>query len=149
MTIPTETNPPAAAADAAPLALAVVTAAALIELAIQDSLAPIETLGRALARIAAAAPSPALAPELAACVESLQFHDRMTQQLIQARDLLAGAAGEPAPAAEPRDWPALRERLRAHFTTDSHHMLLNLLMPARDRHGHARLHADEGGVELF
>ncbi len=147
MTIPTETNPPSA--EATPLSLAVATAAALIELAIQDSLAPIEALGRAIARIAAAAPSPALAPELAACVESLQFHDRMTQQLIQARDLLAGAAGEPAPPAEPRDWPALRERLRAHFTTDSHRMLLNLLLPAGDRHGHARLHADENGVELF
>jgi hypothetical protein len=151
MTIPTETKPPAtlSAAGATQLTQAVVTAAALIELAIQDSLAPIETLGRAIARIAAAAPAPALAPELAACVESLQFHDRMTQQLTQVRDLLAGAAGEAAPPDEPRDWPALRERLREHFTTDSHRMLFNLLMPADDRHEHARLHAGEGGVELF
>jgi hypothetical protein len=147
MTIPTDTNPPASAAGAAQLAQAVVAAAALIELAIQDSLAPIEALGRAIARIAALAPD--LAPELAACIESLQFHDRMTQQLTQVRDLLAGACGRSAPPQEQRDWPALRERLRIHFTTDSHRMPFNLTMPTGARHGHGRPHAEEGGVELF
>ena len=147
MAIPTDAHPPASAADAPQLAPAVVAAAALIELAIQDSLAPIEALGRAIARIAALAPD--LAPELAACIESLQFHDRMTQQLTQVRDLLAGACGRSAPPQEQRDWPALRERLRIHFTTDSHRMPFNLTMPTGARHGHGRPHAEEGGVELF
>ncbi len=147
MSIPTDTHPPARAADAPQLTPAIVAAAALIELAIQDSLAPIEALGRAIARIAALAPD--LAPELAACIESLQFHDRMTQQLTQVRDLLAGACGRSAPPQEQRDWPALRERLRIHFTTDSHRMPFNLTMPTGARHGHGRPHAEEGGVELF
>ncbi len=115
MTIPTPTNPPptTSATGAAALTQTLITAAALIELAIQDSLAPIESLGRAIARIAAAAPAPALAPELATCIESLQFHDRMTQQLTQVRALLVSATGEAPPPGEPRDWPAVPERLPA------------------------------------
>ena len=151
MTIPTDTNPPASAAGAAQLAQAVVAAAALIELAISESQRPVETLGQALTRIAGAVtggkrPS---AHDVAACIEGLQFHDRMTQQLTQVRDLLAGACGRSAPPQEQRDWPALRERLRIHFTTDSHRMPFNLTMPTGARHGHGRPHAEEGGVELF
>jgi len=145
MPIPPETDPP----EAAQLAQAVRIATALIELALQDSLAPIATLARALARIAAAAPPPALAAELAACIESLQFHDRMTQQLTAVRALLAGAVGDPARAHEPRDWPALRARLHTHVTTDSQRMLFNLPRPAGEEPGPARAHAADDGVELF
>jgi hypothetical protein len=34
----------------------------------------------------------AFARDLAVCIESLQFHDRLMQQLAQARDILTGAA---------------------------------------------------------
>jgi hypothetical protein len=37
----------------------------------------------------------AFARDLAVCIESLQFHDRLMQQLTQARDLLTGLAAQP------------------------------------------------------
>jgi hypothetical protein len=40
----------------------------------------------------------AFARELAVCIESLQFHDRLMQQLTQARDLLTGLGTQPLPA---------------------------------------------------
>ena len=127
------------------------TAAALIELAISESQRPVETLGQALTRIAGAVtggkrPS---AHDVAACIEGLQFHDRMTQQLTQVRDLLAHAAAEEALREDPPGWPALRETLRARFTSESHRMLFNLLMPGEAARGHVPLHVDEGSVELF
>jgi hypothetical protein len=41
------------------------------------------------------------ARELAVCIESLQFHDRLMQQLTQARDLLTGSGPEPLLATVP------------------------------------------------
>jgi hypothetical protein len=38
----------------------------------------------------------AFARDIAVCIESLQFHDRLMQQLVQARDLLAGASTDEA-----------------------------------------------------
>ncbi len=127
------------------------TSAALIELAISESQRPVETLAEALGRIstATAAGERPLAADVAACIESLQFHDRMIQQLTHVRDLLAGlAVAEPA-RQDPRGWPALREALRARFTSESHRLLFNLLMPDEAGHGHIQLRADEGSVELF
>ena len=136
--------------DAVELARAAATAAALLDLAIHESLASVETLGLALARIAAASgPAAPLCTELAVCIESLQFHDRMVQQLTQVRDLLAGAAAVHPLTADPCNWPALRERLRSHFTSESHRMLFNLLMPGEAAGAPVRLHAEEGSVELF
>jgi hypothetical protein len=37
----------------------------------------------------------AFARDLAVCIESLQFHDRLMQQLTQARDLLTGLGAKP------------------------------------------------------
>jgi hypothetical protein len=37
----------------------------------------------------------AFARDLAICIESLQFHDRLMQQLTQARDLLTGLGTQP------------------------------------------------------
>jgi hypothetical protein len=37
----------------------------------------------------------AFARDIAVCIESLQFHDRLMQQLRQARDLLTGAGVKP------------------------------------------------------
>jgi hypothetical protein len=136
------------------------TASALIELALSESQAPVAALGAALARIAhaAAAGGPPPDEDVTACIESLQFHDRLTQQLTQVRDLLASlavsseapAAATPRTCADAQVWPVLLENLRARFTSESHRILFNLLMS--DEHGRSRataLHASEGSVELF
>lgn len=127
------------------------TAAALIELAISESQPSVATLAESLTRISAAATAGERphAADVAACIESLQFHDRMIQELTHVRDLLAHvAAGEPA-RGDPRSWPALREALRSRFTSESHRLLFNLLMPDETAHEHIQLRADEGSVELF
>jgi hypothetical protein len=137
------------------LACAAATAASLIELALRESQRPVAELGEALSRVSGAAAVGArpAARDLEACVESLQFHDRMAQQLSQVRDLLAAvaAAGTTDAASGGRQsWPVLMENLRARFTSESHRILFNLLMPDADGHSHvASLHAAEGSVELF
>jgi hypothetical protein len=137
------------------LACAAATAASLIELALSESQRPVTELGEALSRVSAAvlAGSTPAARDLEACVECLQFHDRMVQQLSQVRDLLAAvaAAGSAGPIPGGRQsWPVLMENLRARFTSESHRILFNLLMPDEEGHSHApSLHASEGSVELF
>jgi len=137
------------------LACAAATAAALIELALSESQRPVAALGEALSRVSAAASagSPPAARDLEACVECLQFHDRMQQQLAQVRDLLAAVAATGSAAAAPggrQSWPVLMENLRARFTSESHRILFNLLMPDSDGQSHVpSLHASEGSVELF
>jgi hypothetical protein len=141
--------------SACDLACGAATAAALIELAISESQRPIVELGEALSRISetVSAGAPPAAGDLGACIESLQFHDRLVQQLSQVRDLLAAvaAAGPDAVASgRQQSWPVLMENLRARFTSESHRILFNLLMPDSDGHSHApSLHASEGSVELF
>jgi hypothetical protein len=137
------------------LACAAATAAALIELALGESQRPITELGEALSRVSAAvsAGSAPAARDLEVCVECLQFHDRMTQQLSQVRDLLAAVAaagsGDNTPGSR-QSWPVLMENLRARFTSESHRILFNLLMPDSEGHTHTpSLHASEGSVELF
>jgi len=137
------------------LACAAATAAALIELALSESQRPVGELGEALSRVSAAvsAGSPPAAADLDACVECLQFHDRLVQQLSQVRDLLAAVAaagsGETAPGSR-QSWPVLMENLRARFTSESHRILFNLLMPDAAGRSHVpSLHASEGSVELF
>jgi hypothetical protein len=143
-------------------------AAALIELSLHESNGPVEDLSGALTRLALlAAPRPGesdpelrrqVAREVAVCIESLQFHDRLTQQLTQVRNLLATLAGSDIPTdiagrpleGDPHKWLVLLENLRARFTSDSHRILFNLLLP--DTGGRANvpaLHANEGSIELF
>jgi hypothetical protein len=137
------------------LACAAATAAALIELALGESQRPITELGEALARVSAAvsAGSRPAARDLETCVECLQFHDRLVQQLSQVRDLLAAVAATGSADTAPggrQSWPVLMENLRARFTSESHRILFNLLMPDADGHTHTpSLHASEGSVELF
>ena len=141
--------------SACDLACAAATAATLIELALSESQRPVTQLGEALSHVSAAvsAGEPPAAADLAVCVECLQFHDRMVQQLSQVRDLLAAvAAAESADATAGgrQSWPVLMENLRARFTSESHRILFNLLMPDAEGHSHApSLHASEGSVELF
>jgi hypothetical protein len=135
-------------------------AAALIELALHESNGPVEDLGGALTRLAQlvstkpgdAAVEPELrarvAREVSVCIESLQFHDRLTQQLIQVRNLLATLVLK----GDQHNWLVLLESLRARFTSDSHRILFNLLLPgtgAGARTSVPALHANEGSVELF
>ncbi len=142
-------------------------AAALIELSLHESNAPVEELSGALARIAHSLRGATgdfqhnrelLAKDLAVCVENLQFHDRLTQQLTQVRNLLASLAFsdmylDPTGRLLPGDtetWQVLLENLRARFTSDSHRILFNLLLPgAGPRTSAPSLHANEGSVELF
>lgn len=141
-------------------------AAALIELALQESAGPVEALGGALTRMAqlvhqrgdAAPPQARIAQEVAICIESLQFHDRLTQQLTQVRNILATLAFSDVPvdiagrplAADPKHWETLLENLRARFTSESHRVLFNLLLPGTGgRSSVPALHANEGSVELF
>jgi hypothetical protein len=137
------------------LACAAATAAALIELALGESQRPVGQLGEALSRVSAAlsAGNPPAAADLGVCVECLQFHDRMVQQLSQVRDLLAAVAASGSIEATPggrQSWPVLMENLRARFTSESHRILFNLLMPDAEGVSHApSLHASEGSVELF
>ncbi len=153
-------------------------AAALIELSVHESNGPVEDLSGALARIAQLVQSPPgnsagtadrpldraqLARDVAICIESLQFHDRLTQQLNQIRNLLATLAFNDAPAeladpsgetipsgGDPHKWLVLLENVRARFTSDSHRILFNLLLPgAGGRSNVPALHANEGSIELF
>lgn len=148
---PASASAPLPADGFAELARSAQAAAALIELAIDETQRPVATLGQALTRIGAAAAAgrqPDTA-DVTACIESLQFHDRMIQELTHVRDLLAHAATSGPAQEQSRDWPALREALRARFTSESHRLLFNLLMPDETTDEHIELHADEGSVELF
>ncbi|MGH8322924.1 MAG: hypothetical protein ACRETD_03855 [Steroidobacteraceae bacterium] len=148
-------------------------AAALIELSLHESNGPVEELSGALVRMAQlvrGAPGgntgtadhqshhAQLAREFAVCVENLQFHDRLTQQLTQVRNLLATLAFSAVPTdlagrpleGDPHNWQLLLENLRARFTSDSHRILFNLLLPGSARRTSVpALHANEGSVELF
>jgi len=148
-------------------------AAALIELSLHESNGPVEELSGSLARMAQLvqgepgdrtgatdlqAHRAALAQEVAVCIENLQFHDRLTQQLIQVRNLLATLAFSDVPTdgagrpleGDPHNWLVLLENLRARFTSDSHRILFNLLLPGTGgRTSVPALHANEGSVELF
>ncbi|HEY3786088.1 MAG TPA: hypothetical protein VGL55_12465 [Steroidobacteraceae bacterium] len=85
---------------------AVEAAALLVSLAIQDSRRPVEDLGGALQRMSQGAlAQEALARELAVCVESLQFHDRLVQQLAFARDLLTSVLSQRLPDVAPYGAP--------------------------------------------
>ena len=144
-------------------------AAALIELSLHESNGPVGQLSGAVARLAQLLQNAGdggeqqelqaqLAKEVAICVESLQFHDRLTQQLTQVRNLLATLAFSEVPAdlagrapeGDPHNWQTLLENLRARFTSDSHRILFNLLLPGSGgRTSVPALHANEGSVELF
>ena len=81
--------------------------------------APILELSDALARMAQTLSDPAadlqilrdtFARNLAVCIVSLQSHDRLTQQLSQARDILTGLAANKLLARVPNG-PANERRL--------------------------------------
>jgi hypothetical protein len=96
-----------------------------------------------------------LARELAVCIEGLQFHDRLMQQLAHVRNCLAELsthkAGDGRGDGE-ESWAELRARLRRRLASDSQRALLDLLLPPPGQHGGGdlrRLNASEGSIELF
>jgi len=149
-------------------------AASLLALAMHESHAPVGALGAALERMARALAKSARAleqqrsgeisdlaachetfeREIAACVEGLQFHDRLMQQLAHVRNCLAALShtsisknlqGE-------ESWLQLRTRLWHRLSSDSQRALLDLLLPDSPTHLGAdprRLNASEGSIELF
>jgi hypothetical protein len=150
-------NAPRGETDAAS---AIQAAAALIALAMHESQLPVVELGGALTRLAGQLSERSdevhfdkqlLAHELAVCIENLQFHDRLMQQLTQVRNLLASLAAATLPAsADQRSWNVLVENIRSRFTSDSHRILFNLLLPVSGVSMTApSLHANEGSIELF
>ena len=133
-------------------------AASLLALAMQESQRPVDELGGALARMThALARSPeehgGLARELAVCVEGLQFHDRLMQQLAHVRNCLAELSLPQAVGTRGEEsWAELRARLRHRMASDSQRALLDLLLPPPGQHGGGdlrRLNASEGSIELF
>jgi hypothetical protein len=159
-------------------------AASLLALAMLESHPPVDALGAALERMAyalskctkalerarsakaAAASTDRLAAdvadchetlerELAACVEGLQFHDRLMQQLAHVRNCLAALSHAPQSGdvrAQDESWMRLRSRLWHRLSSDSQRALLDLLLPTAPGHLGAeprRLNASEGSIELF
>lgn len=137
------------ATDALALAQLTAAAAALIERALLESLGPVEALGEALARLTAAAPAAALQTraDLAVCIQSLQFHDRLAQHLIEVRDLLAQTSLMAAPPTGGAGRTALREHMRAQFADDCGALDSTASRPVNGRS--CRRRAEEGSVELF
>jgi len=140
---------------------AVEAAALLVGLATQDTRQPVAELGNALERIHRAVAGMAAAQrdrsgtpteqqqemirDLTVCIENLQFHDRLMQQLAFVRDLLSAILKhEPLDVAAygaPR-WEALMELIRRRAPLDSRFELFDLLLPAQAR-------SEEGSCELF
>ena len=132
-------------------------AAVLLSLAMHDTESPVSDLCGALRRIAHSAPltnGTSVEQDVAVCIQSLQFHDRLIQQLAAVRGLLASVVSE-----RPMDltgfgahrWEEMLRMLRERLSEDSQHHLFNLLLRTGvvDVAGQRNLQAEEGSVELF
>jgi hypothetical protein len=143
-------------------------AAVLLSLAMRDTENPVADLCAALQRIGsslaelrayAAASGRAelrkdIETDVAVCIESLQFHDRLIQQLAAVRGLLASVVEDSQPQLagfSAHRWEEMLSTLRDRLSTDSHHRLFNLLLRTGivDGGGQPNLQAAEGSVELF
>lgn len=151
-------------------------AAVLLSLAMRDTEEPVAGLAGALSRIGASltelrkragmARSPAgsdvdmetwrmqLEQDLSLCIESLQFHDRLIQQLAAVRNLLASVSDDDALEVSgfgAQRWEEMLRMLRERLSADSQHQLFNLLMRTGvvDYDGRWSLNAREGSIELF
>ncbi len=136
-------------------------AAVLLSLAMRDTESPIADLCSALQRIGGSLEvggdpelRKQLAGDVAVCIESLQFHDRLIQQLAAVRGLLASVATDSTVELKgfgAHRWEELLSVLRAKLSADSQHHLFNLLLRTGivDVGGQCHLQAAEGSVELF
>jgi hypothetical protein len=143
-------------------------AAVLLSLAMRDTQNPVADLCSALSRIgtsltelrerAAAAGTGHLGQnienDVAVCIQSLQFHDRLIQQLAAVRGLLASVAGDAPDQLSgfgAHRWEEMLGALRDRLDSDSKHHLFNVLLKTGivDVQGQPNLQASEGSVELF
>jgi hypothetical protein len=137
---------------------------ALLAHAMHESQRPVEKLAGALTRMARALAESAPAEqhrevferELAVCIQGLQFHDRLMQQLAHVRNCLAAVhAGDPNAAPEDTEvyWAELRAGMRRRLSSDAQRALLDLLLPPPGTHGgtgvYRQMHTNEGSIELF
>jgi hypothetical protein len=150
------------------LDVSVQAAAVLLSLAMRDTENPVSDLGQALSRMVStvtALRTPAsgyderqdqLESELSVCIQSLQFHDRLIQQLSAVRNLLTSLASHgtlDVAGFGAQRWEELLRMLRDRLSADSHHQLFDLLMRTgavdHDLMGEAVPVVGEGSVELF
>jgi hypothetical protein len=153
------------------LDVSVQAAAVLLSLAMRDTENPVSDLGQALSRMVSTVTSLRsheqqkavnsscgtelkLESELAVCIQSLQFHDRLIQQLAAVRNLLTGLSSHgPLNVAGfgAQRWEELLEVLRDRLSADQHHQLFDLLMRTGVVDGDLGAGATpaEGSVELF
>jgi hypothetical protein len=151
-------------------------AAVLLSLAMRDTETPATMLGSALGRMSAsliewrdelhangkdgasavddAALRNALERELGVCIESLQFHDRLIQQLAAVRNLLASVASKSPLSLTgfgAQRWEEMLQMLRERLSEDSQHQLFKLLLRTgvADGEGRRGTASQEGSVELF
>jgi hypothetical protein len=154
------------------LDVSVQAAAVLLSLAMRDTESPVSDLGQALSRMVSTVTSLRshaqsqhvngdpngrelqLESELSVCIQSLQFHDRLIQQLAAVRNLLTGLSSHgPLNVAGfgAQRWEELLRVLRDRLSADQHHQLFDLLMRTGVVDSDVRDGAvpAEGSVELF
>jgi hypothetical protein len=140
------------------LDVSVQAAAVLLSLAMRDTESPVSDLGQALSRMVSRVNNCGtelkLEGELAVCIQSLQFHDRLIQQLAAVRNLLTGLSSHgPLNVAGfgAQRWEELLAVLRDRLSADQHHQLFDLLMRTGVVDGDLGAGASpaEGSVELF
>lgn len=92
--------------------------------------------------------------DVAICIQSLQFHDRLIQQLVAVRGLLASVVND-APVQGvgfgAHRWEEMLSFLRERLSEDSQHHLFNLLLRTGvvNIDGRGNLRTEEGSVDLF
>ena len=152
--------------------VSVQAAAVLLSLAMRDTESPVTDLGQALSRMVStltdvrqhmekkpfnghtAQTRSKLENELSICIQSLQFHDRLIQQLAAVRNLLTGLSSHgPLCVAGfgAQRWEELLDMLRDRLSADQHHQLFDLLMRTGQVDGElgVEMTPSEGSVELF
>jgi hypothetical protein len=143
------------------LGVSIEAAVILIAFSLRECESPAVELGDALGRIGAAISrghdnqmGRQLGRELAVCVRSLQFHDRMVQQLAAVSNLLATLTDRgklQVSGVGAQRWEELLAVLRARLTTGAHRELFAELL----RNGsflslvQEEAAQPEGSVELF
>jgi hypothetical protein len=151
------------------LETSVEAAAVLLSLAMRDTEQPVADLGGALTRLSrhvqnggtrdgATRSGPglreALQGDLVVCIQSLQFHDRLIQQLAAVRSFLASLANHHSltdvGGFGAQRWEELLRLVRTRLTSDSHHQLFELLMRTGEIESDGGADAaGEGSIELF
>jgi hypothetical protein len=152
------------------LEVSVQAAAVFLSLAMRDTESPVADLGQALSRMASTVTAlrdhahaaqangdprgHQLESELSLCIQSLQFHDRLIQQLAAVRNLLASLASHDTlnvAGFGAQRWEEMLQLLRERLSADQHHQLFDLLIRtgAVDAELRGGVLPAEGSVELF